>query len=120
MALPKLQKLDTVKLSGFVDSKINYLQITGYSNQIEYDGMSFGPITFSSSGDEKALDHVLSVSNVHIANGVEFPYIQLDLTTANDSAYIGLIMEDATDSIQEKLNIAALVTVRPKSIPDAA
>ncbi|MBK8501275.1 MAG: translocation/assembly module TamB domain-containing protein [Saprospiraceae bacterium] len=111
LALPKLQNLDTVKLSGWVDSKINYLQITGYSNQIDYDGMSFGPITLSSSGDEKALDHVLSVSNVHIANNIEFPYIQLDISMANDSAYVGLIMEDATDSIQEKLNLSALVTV---------
>ncbi|MCB0665075.1 MAG: translocation/assembly module TamB domain-containing protein [Saprospiraceae bacterium] len=110
LLIPEFEKIDTVKLSGEIRSQENYLQIQGYANQIQYNGMSFGPITLSTNGDTQSVENVLNVSNAHFADGVEFPYLSFDMSMENDSAYLGLIMEDATDTIQEKLNLAALVS----------
>ncbi|NND31496.1 MAG: AsmA family protein [Saprospiraceae bacterium] len=107
---PKIEKLDTILLGGRVDQKNSRIDITGFVKKIEYDGMSFGPITLTSTGDEYSMDHVVSVSDAHIANGIDFPYLHLDLSMAQDSAFIGILLEDATDTVQEKLNLAALFT----------
>lgn len=110
LLIPEIEKIDTIKLSGDVNSSINIIQINGYVHEIIYDGMSFGPVTITSQGDEQSFDNVVTVSNVHITDGIEFPFIHFDVGMSNDSAYIGLIMEDISDTIQEKLNLAALIT----------
>ena len=107
---PKIEKIDTIILGGRVNQKDNTIDITGFAKKIQYDGMSYGPITITSTGNDESLETVLAVSDAHIANGVEFPYLHFDMSMAQDSAYIGVLFEDANDSIQEKLNLAALIT----------
>ncbi|MCB0686703.1 MAG: translocation/assembly module TamB domain-containing protein, partial [Saprospiraceae bacterium] len=110
LAKPEIEKIDTVLFDGEIKSEEKYLQLQGYAHVIKYDGMSFGPITISTTGDRNSLENVFSVRNAHFADGVEFPFITLDMSMADDTAYLGLIMEDASDTIQEKLNIAAMIT----------
>jgi translocation and assembly module TamB len=110
LVIPAIEKMDTILLNGQINSRQNHLQIDGYAHQIIYNGMSFGPSTIRSRGDEHRFDNTLTVNNTYITKGVEFPSIHLDATLVNDSMYLGLLLEDQYDTTLEKLNLAALMT----------
>ncbi len=110
LAISAIEKMDTIQLNGQIKSRQNYLQINGYAHQIIYNGMSFGPLTILSQGDEHHFNNALTINNAHIAKGVEFPSIHLDATLVNDSMYLGLLLEDQYDTILKKLDLAALMT----------
>ena len=107
---PKIEKIDSVRVSGELDGANARLALVGVINHIAYNGMAFGPITITSNGDTYSFDNTIAIQDAHFADGIDIPYINLDATMANDSTFIGVLAEDATDSIQEKLNLAALIT----------
>ncbi len=104
-----LERLDSLILSGHVNTKDKELSLSGYLGKIVYGSMATGPITYSAQGDPERLDNVLQVNHTALPGEVDFPYLYLDALLENDSAYFSLLLEGDTDTLSEKLGLAALL-----------
>lgn len=109
---PAVQKIDTVRLSGELHEETKQLEMVGYVKDLMYDDMRLGPITIQSYSDSTNIENAISVSNIYISEGVEFPYLMADLSLARDTAYLGILFEDAQNAIHEKLNLAARIIAK--------
>lgn len=108
---PNFQKLDTLTLSGAMDSEHHQLTLNGYIHELEYGGMRFGPMTYNAAGDVIYFDQVLQISDAELPGSTHFPFIYADLGMANDTAYISVIADDMLgDTIQERVSFAAMAT----------
>jgi len=110
LLVPAFEKLDTLKLSGRVQSDEQFLSMQGYASKLQYDGMSAEAITLSTQGDLFKLDNVLTIHDAVVANGIEFQSIYIDVGLEQDTAYLSTVIHGQLDTLEEKISLAALVT----------
>ncbi len=109
VAMPQLTKLDTVKLSGHFNTRDQNSSIYAYVAGIEYDGMSFGPINLTSTGEDDVLDNMVTIEDIALNDNLKIPFMYADATLLNDTAYLSTVIQDRISG-GERLSFASMIT----------
>ncbi len=108
----ELHKMDSVIISGDVNTARDSLLITGHLGQLEYGSFSLAGADWSLQGDGSELVQVIEIDQTEIPGGIHFPYFYADATLRSDTAYFSTILTDETDTLVERLSLAAQMTKR--------
>ncbi len=106
---PSFTLLDSLTLEGHLNTSDGSSSLFGYLHQLEFNEMSVGPASLTSIGDGDVLDNVLTVNNAQVNENLQFPFLYMDATLLNDTAYVSSVFQDEVTG-GEKLSFAGMAS----------
>ena len=106
---PSITLLDSLTLHGHLNTSAKSASLYSYLNQVAYNDMSFGPVTLTAIGEDGVLDNVMTVTDANINDNLQFPFLYLDATFLNDTAYLSGVFQDEEYG-GEKLSFAGMAS----------